>query len=275
MNFLIHIIGLVIKYMDKNKKGEIMYYIYENEGSVVGFKNNEFLKPEIERHDESTHSYTFAEEKFVNDEMSATIIFKHSVEETEVSVICLDEKTNWIQDNKIKLKIDNKITVLTSNELGEAILKFSSKYTNLVVSVNYQGEMINIFELHKQNISDEDLITIMIEKNEKGNNYFLHIPELNYKKAFDGPEQGVEDLFCNLPTEYINDERGRVITAKKLIKKLKKHGFKLIAVDGSHHKMRDSSGHQTIVPFHNGDIPKGTLASILRQSNLTWSQIIS
>ena len=114
----------------------------------------------------------------------------------------------------------------------------------------------------------------MIEKNEKGNNYFLHIPELNYKKAFDGTEQGVEDLFCNLPAEYINDERGRVITAKKLIKKLKKHGFKLIAVDGSHHKMRDSSGHQTIVPLHNGDIPNGTLASILRQSNLTWSQIM-
>jgi predicted RNA binding protein YcfA (HicA-like mRNA interferase family) len=59
------------------------------------------------------------------------------------------------------------------------------------------------------------------------------------------------------------------MTAKEAEKIIKKDGWFLDNVDGSHHhyKHRKKRGKVTI-PFHAGDIPKGTMNSILKQAGL-------
>ncbi len=42
------------------------------------------------------------------------------------------------------------------------------------------------------------------------------------------------------------------------------HGFRLVSQRGSHVKYRDLSGRTVIVPAGRRDIPRGTLASIIR-----------
>jgi predicted RNA binding protein YcfA (HicA-like mRNA interferase family) len=42
---------------------------------------------------------------------------------------------------------------------------------------------------------------------------------------------------------------------------------------GSHITLRDSAGQTVIVASHPGDVPIGTLASILRQAGITGEQL--
>lgn len=53
------------------------------------------------------------------------------------------------------------------------------------------------------------------------------------------------------------------MTPKQMIKLLKKNGFYEISQNGSHKKLRDDLGHQTIVPMHNKDLGKGLEDTIL------------
>jgi predicted RNA binding protein YcfA (HicA-like mRNA interferase family) len=51
---------------------------------------------------------------------------------------------------------------------------------------------------------------------------------------------------------------------------LERAGFVQAGVKGSHCKMRSHERHLTvIVPLHRGTLPRGTLASILRQTMMT------
>lgn len=53
--------------------------------------------------------------------------------------------------------------------------------------------------------------------------------------------------------------------SRKIIKRLKAEGFELIAVAGSHHKLR--KGDKTvIVPHPNKDLPLGTARAIAKQA---------
>ena len=66
-------------------------------------------------------------------------------------------------------------------------------------------------------------------------------------------------------------------TAKLLVKSLEKLGFYKVSQAGSHLKMRgikDGQLRTTIIPMHK-DIATGTLTSILRQTNLTKSELDS
>lgn len=57
-----------------------------------------------------------------------------------------------------------------------------------------------------------------------------------------------------------------VISGKQLIKILEKHGFVVIRVKGSHHRMKHLDGRITTIPVHQDeDLPKGLLRKIIRE----------
>ena len=59
------------------------------------------------------------------------------------------------------------------------------------------------------------------------------------------------------------------ITPKKLIALLKKAGFEIDHVTGSHYILYNpSTKKRATVPFHRKDIPKGTLHSILKSADI-------
>jgi predicted RNA binding protein YcfA (HicA-like mRNA interferase family) len=58
------------------------------------------------------------------------------------------------------------------------------------------------------------------------------------------------------------------MTGKEIIKLLERHGWKIIRVAGSHHRM-GKGGARTTVPVHGKrDIGKGLLAAIERQTGV-------
>lgn len=60
------------------------------------------------------------------------------------------------------------------------------------------------------------------------------------------------------------------ITGSKLIRALRKAGFEVIRIKGSHHYLQHSDGHCTVVPVHRGEtIGRGLLAKILRDCEIT------
>jgi predicted RNA binding protein YcfA (HicA-like mRNA interferase family) len=60
------------------------------------------------------------------------------------------------------------------------------------------------------------------------------------------------------------------ISGGKLIKALRKLGFDVIRVKGSHHFLRHVDGRCTVVPVHRGEtMGRGLLAQILRDCELT------
>ena len=65
-----------------------------------------------------------------------------------------------------------------------------------------------------------------------------------------------------------------VFTGPKLVKILKKHGFEVIRVRGSHHFLRHADGRCSVVPCHRGEtIGKGLLSKILKDCDLTIQDI--
>ena len=62
------------------------------------------------------------------------------------------------------------------------------------------------------------------------------------------------------------------LTAREVIKQLKKHGFIKISQTGSHLKLFNPQTQRTaIVPVHKGKmIPIGTLKAIEKQSGITF-----
>jgi predicted RNA binding protein YcfA (HicA-like mRNA interferase family) len=60
------------------------------------------------------------------------------------------------------------------------------------------------------------------------------------------------------------------------MKALRKQGFALVRVKGSHHFLRHSDGRCTVVPVHRGEaIGSGLLAQILRDCDLTKENLRS
>lgn len=59
------------------------------------------------------------------------------------------------------------------------------------------------------------------------------------------------------------------MTPKQIIKLLKKNGFECVSSNGSHRKLYNSKTKVTvIVPYHSGDLKKGTEQSILSMAGL-------
>jgi predicted RNA binding protein YcfA (HicA-like mRNA interferase family) len=62
----------------------------------------------------------------------------------------------------------------------------------------------------------------------------------------------------------------------QLIKALRRLGFEIIRIKGSHHFLRHPDGRCTVVPVHRGEsIGRGLLAQILRDCELTREEILN
>ncbi len=62
----------------------------------------------------------------------------------------------------------------------------------------------------------------------------------------------------------------KTYSGKKLISVLKKLGFTVIRIKGSHHYLQHQDGRATVVPVHsNEDIGIGLLLKILRDIEIT------
>ncbi|MBC7461864.1 MAG: type II toxin-antitoxin system HicA family toxin [Thermoleophilia bacterium] len=60
-----------------------------------------------------------------------------------------------------------------------------------------------------------------------------------------------------------------VMNAKAAVKLLRSNDFAFVRQRGSHATYAHASnGRQAVVPMHNGDLPRGTLRSILQQAGL-------
>jgi predicted RNA binding protein YcfA (HicA-like mRNA interferase family) len=60
------------------------------------------------------------------------------------------------------------------------------------------------------------------------------------------------------------------VTGKELISALKKIGFDVVRIRGSHHFLRHEDGRVTVVPVHSGEtLGPGLLLKILRVCELT------
>jgi predicted RNA binding protein YcfA (HicA-like mRNA interferase family) len=58
-------------------------------------------------------------------------------------------------------------------------------------------------------------------------------------------------------------------TPREALARLKRVGFEEVRQTGSHLFLRHPDGRMTFIAMHRGDIPPGTLRSILKQANLT------
>jgi predicted RNA binding protein YcfA (HicA-like mRNA interferase family) len=64
------------------------------------------------------------------------------------------------------------------------------------------------------------------------------------------------------------------VSGAQLIKALRKFGFAVIRIKGSHQFLRHSDGRCTVVPVHRGEtIGRGLLAQILRDCDLSREEL--
>ena len=65
-----------------------------------------------------------------------------------------------------------------------------------------------------------------------------------------------------------------VLSPDKIIAILKKRGFILDRVKGSHHIfIHPETRKRVVVPFHKKDLPRGTLLEVLRQAGLSREEL--
>jgi predicted RNA binding protein YcfA (HicA-like mRNA interferase family) len=64
------------------------------------------------------------------------------------------------------------------------------------------------------------------------------------------------------------------VRGKDLVAALKKPGFEVVRVKGSHHFLRHQDGRTTVVPVHAGEtIGPGLLSTILRDRELAREEL--
>ncbi len=61
-------------------------------------------------------------------------------------------------------------------------------------------------------------------------------------------------------------------SAREVLARLLRAGFTEKRQSGSHKVLRHSDGRQTYVAMHPGDLPEGTLRSILKQAELSLDE---
>ncbi len=61
------------------------------------------------------------------------------------------------------------------------------------------------------------------------------------------------------------------LTSAAVIKALRRAGFSVERIKGSHHHLRNPEKPEArvVVPMHRGDLPLGTLRAIIKQAGLT------
>ena len=63
------------------------------------------------------------------------------------------------------------------------------------------------------------------------------------------------------------------LTGKELLSVLKRAGFEVLRIKGSHHFLQHQDGRSTVVPVHSGEtVEPGLFAKILRDCELNREQ---
>jgi len=69
--------------------------------------------------------------------------------------------------------------------------------------------------------------------------------------------------------------RLRPVSGRDLVAILKRKGFEVAGIKGSHHKLVHPDGRWTVVPVHGREeIRPKLLAQILRQCGVPWEQLL-
>ena len=64
------------------------------------------------------------------------------------------------------------------------------------------------------------------------------------------------------------------VTGSRLVRALRKFGFEVVRVKGSHHFLQHTDGRCTVVPIHKGEtIGRGLFARILRDCDLDKEEL--
>jgi predicted RNA binding protein YcfA (HicA-like mRNA interferase family) len=58
------------------------------------------------------------------------------------------------------------------------------------------------------------------------------------------------------------------MTSAEVIERLREHGFLLVSIRGSHHKLRNAAGIIVVVPHPKMDLGKGLVAAIFKQAGV-------
>lgn len=58
------------------------------------------------------------------------------------------------------------------------------------------------------------------------------------------------------------------MTSAEVIERLRDHGFLLVSIRGSHHKLRNAAGVVIVVPHPKKDLGKGLVAAIWKQAGI-------
>ena len=68
-----------------------------------------------------------------------------------------------------------------------------------------------------------------------------------------------------------------VVRADRLIRALLRGGFFVHHTTGGHYVLKhpDRPALRVVVPYHAGDVKRGTLRNILRQANLTVDELVA
>ncbi|MCA1606844.1 MAG: type II toxin-antitoxin system HicA family toxin [Acidobacteria bacterium] len=66
------------------------------------------------------------------------------------------------------------------------------------------------------------------------------------------------------------------LTPRKVIRALERGGFFIHHTTGSHYALRHSHhpSLRVVVPYHNSDLKRGTLRSIIKQTGLTVEEFV-
>ena len=105
---------------------------------------------------------------------------------------------------------------------------------------------------------------------------FVHIVEPNLIVPLgDQVIQNIEDRLIHWIDETVS-VRGVALSAKDVVRRLKKLGFQSKKQEGSHLQLEHpvKNGKVTI-PIHNGTIKRGTLSSILKQANISLPELLT
>ena len=67
------------------------------------------------------------------------------------------------------------------------------------------------------------------------------------------------------------------VTAREMLAVLRRAGFVVVRVKGSHHFLRrkDDPSRETVIALHPGDLPTGAVRAILRQAKLSRKDFAS
>ena len=65
------------------------------------------------------------------------------------------------------------------------------------------------------------------------------------------------------------------LKSRQVVAALERCGFVLIRVVGSHYQLfNDRTRRHTTVPYHNRDLPRGTVSAIIQQAGLTRDEFL-